>query len=90
MTKAERMTPGARRALSEAPNAALVHTCEHGHKHCATRTGAACAEEAAELQHLECVRLCYSLILGSHETPADNTTSAAAPIKSERAQQSLF
>lgn len=75
MSKAARLSPTARRALSETVNATLLHACEHGHERCATRTGAACAEEAAELQHA---------------ARMSSNSATAAPVKSEQTQQSLF
>lgn len=50
-SKAARLAPASLRALSEAVNSALVHSCEYGHAHCALKFKGACADEAAELQH---------------------------------------
>lgn len=80
MSKAERLSPASRRRLSETLNAELLHTCEHGHERCALRPHAACADEAAELEH------------AAHQSPAPltGTLEHRAPAPPPTRQQSLF
>lgn len=49
MSKASALAPAALLSLSEARNCKLIHTCEHGHDHCALTRLGPCADEAAAL-----------------------------------------
>lgn len=57
MTKAESLALSGLQLLTDAPNKALVHTCQHGHVHCALKFKGACSEEASERLSAELAKI---------------------------------